>query len=97
MGDAHWSTTVSAEAPSAVKHCSGCDRDLPADVEHFHKRAASKDGLQARCKDCAGDRDTEKARQQARAYGRAMSRLRTIFRERFESLYAEELEREKAS
>ena len=33
-----------------MKHCSICDRDLTED--RFHKRAASADGLAARCKDC---------------------------------------------
>jgi hypothetical protein len=33
-----------------VKHCNGCDQDLP--VEQFHRHARTKDGLQARCKAC---------------------------------------------
>lgn len=81
---------------TALKHCGGCDRDLPADLDHFHKRNASRDGLQARCKTCAGGRDPEVTRRQARAYGRATGRLRVLFRPVFDRLYAEELDREKA-
>lgn len=34
----------------SLKHCSGCDRDLPRTA--FGLRTASRDGLQARCLSC---------------------------------------------
>lgn len=80
----------------ATKHCGGCDRDLPADLDHFHRRKASKDGLQAKCRDCQRMRVRSTAAMQSRAYGRASARLRQLFRPDFDRLYAEELERERA-
>jgi len=44
--------------PAAVKRCAGrCGRELPADVEHFHRHVRSRDGFRARCRECtAADR-----------------------------------------
>lgn len=41
-----------------TKRCNGrCGRELPADAEHFHRHAHSRDGLRARCIECtAADR-----------------------------------------
>lgn len=38
--------------PTPIKHCPKCDTDKPATTEHFHRRAASPDGLYHSCKEC---------------------------------------------
>jgi hypothetical protein len=44
-----------------AKRCAGrCGRELPADAEHFHRHARSRDGFRARCIECtAADRRDE--------------------------------------
>lgn len=37
---------------TGTKHCTGCDRDLPADAEHFFADADKPDGFKTRCKVC---------------------------------------------
>ena len=34
------------------KQCVKCNRYLPADADHFYKRADAADGLRGDCKDC---------------------------------------------
>jgi hypothetical protein len=38
-----------------MKRCSKCGNEYPATTEYFHKRAISKDGLNARCKSCRNE------------------------------------------
>jgi hypothetical protein len=37
----------------ATKVCPSCGRELPVTSEYFRKYKGSRDGFQARCKDCA--------------------------------------------
>lgn len=37
---------------SNVKQCVSCEEYLPANTEHFYKRADSADGLRGDCKKC---------------------------------------------
>lgn len=48
-----------------MKRCLGCCQDLPLD--RFYARAASKDGLQQRCKDC--DHEVTRANRLLLKYG----------------------------
>lgn len=38
-----------------TKLCPACSTEKPADADHFHARAMSPDGFEARCKDCRND------------------------------------------
>lgn len=40
------------EYPDEYKKCTKCGRILPANTDNFHRRAASKDGLDTQCKKC---------------------------------------------
>lgn len=37
---------------TATKQCNKCNKFLPADTDHFYKRADSADGLRGDCKGC---------------------------------------------
>lgn len=37
-----------------IKTCNKCKRNLPADLEHFHRNNSAKSGLDGRCKECKG-------------------------------------------
>jgi len=38
---------------TATKICLGCQRELPVTEEYFRRFKGSRDGFQARCKDCS--------------------------------------------
>lgn len=43
------------DVPEGEKVCSGCERVLPADGEHFYKSKKTSSGYTPRCKECHGD------------------------------------------
>jgi len=46
---------------SALKHCNGCGRDLPATSECFTRDNSRHDGLFPRCRDCKNERQRKLA------------------------------------
>ena len=65
---------------NTTKVCSKCGADKPCD--EFHKKAASKDGLQAQCKQCKFEWQSSNA-DKAKAN---VKRYRTNNRERYQAL-----------
>lgn len=45
-----------------MKRCCCCKRMLPADLDHFHKKSDSKDGLQPHCIECKSKLRKKKAK-----------------------------------
>jgi hypothetical protein len=41
-----------SDAATPTKVCTGCNRELPLDAEHYHRRAVAGDGFNSRCKTC---------------------------------------------
>jgi len=42
------------DARDGFWYCSGCLRELPLDVEHFHRDSSRKSGFKPNCKECRG-------------------------------------------
>ena len=41
-------------AHDGVKICKACERELPADIDHFYLKKDTRDGLTSKCKECQG-------------------------------------------
>ena len=57
------------QTPTPTKECSNCKQVKP--LEDFHKRAASRDGHRARCKECIKHADRELFRRRAEEHAQS--------------------------
>ena len=83
-------------AAAGRKTCNTCGVAKPRAA--FHRRAASSDGLQSRCKDCESARPRPKSANDlsfARARSRAFNELRRRHPEEFDDIFAAELASER--
>ena len=46
-------------AHDGIKKCSCCNRELPADTDHYFKKHDTKDGFCKQCKECKGSKFTD--------------------------------------
>ena len=51
--------TVKYVAQDGYKICTLCNRQLPADSDHFNHKCDTKDGFTSRCKECLGRKFTD--------------------------------------
>lgn len=81
-------------ARSATKLCGACGKAKP--LAAFHRRAASPDGLQGRCKDCESERVRTRSsneRSTDRARARALQELRRRHQAEFDEIFERERRR----
>lgn len=63
--------------PPLSKHCTRCNRDLPASREYFHADKSKRDGLNLYCKDCMkayGDKRKQANPEYFREYSRTQGK-----------------------
>ena len=46
-------------AHDGIKKCTCCNRELPADTDHYFKKHDTKDGFCKQCKECKGSKFTD--------------------------------------